>query len=83
MSDAIGKHIWPKKKFIQSEEELCFGGRLQKKMCKHMHCIAKYDQTRFWEDHKTLFYKKFTRKKNNVSSAIKRKLEGKLFVDAS
>ena len=75
LTECVTKEIFPFKKFILLEQELDFGGRLQKRVCYKLN--VEQDQNTWWKENKELIRKRLTKKRNNVQEAIRRKLMSK------
>lgn len=74
LTRCITKEVFPYYKFILLDSELDFGGRLQKRICAKL-CVT-HDQTGYWEMNREKVRTKLTRKRNNVTEAVRRKMTG-------
>jgi hypothetical protein len=74
LTRCITKEVFPYYKFILLDSELDFGGRLQKRRCAKL-CVT-HDQTGYWEMNREKVRTKLTRKRNNVTEAVRRKMTG-------
>ena len=73
LTERVTEEILPFKKFIILEQELDFGGRLQKRVCYKLN--VEQDQNTWWKENKELIRKRLTKKQNNVQEAIRRNTE--------
>jgi hypothetical protein len=60
----------------QRNSELDYGGRLQKRICSKLSVTQ--DPSGYWEMNREMVRTKLTRKRNNVTEAIRKKMTGKL-----
>jgi hypothetical protein len=75
LTRCITKHIFPFQKFILLDSELDLGGRLQKRVCHKLNVW--HDIQGYWESNRELVRVKLTKKRNNVTESIRRKMECK------
>lgn len=76
---AVGDYIYPAKKFILLEEEMAYGGKLQKKVFKNLEGVPK-EETRkeaLWDTVKEAVRNKLNRRRNNVQYEMRKKMAGK------
>jgi hypothetical protein len=74
LTRCITKDIFPFYKFILLDSELDFGGKLQKRICSKLSVTQ--DQAGYWEMNQEKVRTKLTRKRNNVTEAIRKKMTG-------
>jgi hypothetical protein len=74
LSRCITKDVFPYYKFILLDSELDYGGRLQKRICSKL-SIAQ-DRSSYWEKNREKVRTKLTKKRNNVTEAIQKKMTG-------
>ena len=72
LTQCVTKEIFPYYKFILLDSELDYGGRLQKRVCTKL-CVT-HDQAGYWEMNREKVRTKLTRKRNNVTEAIRKKM---------
>ena len=75
LTRCITKEIFPFQKFIILDSELDFGARLQKRICYKL--TVSYDTRGYWENNREKVRAKLTKKRNNVTEAIRKKMIGK------
>jgi hypothetical protein len=75
LTRCITKRIFPFQKFILLDSELDLGGRLQKRVCHKLN--VRHDIQGYWESNRELVRVKLTKKRNNVTESIRRKMECK------
>ena len=71
LTQCITKEVFLYYKFILLDSELDYGGRLQKRVCAKL-CVT-HDQAGYWEMNREKVRTKLTRKRNNVTEAIRKK----------
>jgi hypothetical protein len=76
LTRCITKDVFPYYKFILLDSELDYGGRLQKRICGKL-SVARDQQSSYWEMNREKVRMKLTRKRNNVTEAIRKKMTGK------
>ena len=74
LTQCVNEHICPKQKFIILDEELDFGGELQRCMLNKLKIQGLPEE--FWWNHKEIVRKKPSRKQNNVQEACKENMMG-------
>jgi len=74
LTRCVTRHIFPFQKFILLDSELDYGGRLQKRICYKLNVM--HDPEGYWESNREQIRVKLTKKRNNVTEAIRRKMEG-------
>lgn len=74
LTRCITKNIFPYQKFILLDSELDFGGRLQRRICYKLNVI--HDPKGYWESNREPVRVKLTKKRNNVTESIRKKMEG-------
>jgi hypothetical protein len=75
LTRCITRDIFPFQKFILLDSELDYGGRLQKRICYKLN--VRQDPVGYWETNREQIRAKLTKKRNNVTEAIRRKMGGK------
>jgi hypothetical protein len=75
LTRCITRHIFPYQKFILLDSELDFGGRLQQRICYKLN--VKHDPKGYWGSNREQVRVKLAKKRNNVTEAIRKKMEGK------
>lgn len=75
LTRCITRHVFPYQKFILLDSELDFGGRLQKRICYKLNVL--HDAKGYWESQREPVRVKLAKKRNNVTEAIRKKMEGK------
>jgi hypothetical protein len=75
LTRCITKDVFPYYKFILLDSELDYGGRLQRRICKKLNVTQ--DPSGYWEINREKVRTKLTRKRNNVTEAIRKKMTGK------
>jgi hypothetical protein len=68
----ITKEVFPYYKFILLNSDLDYGGHLQKRVCCKLSVTQ--DQAGYWEMNREKVCTKLTRKRNNVTEAIHKKM---------
>lgn len=81
ISNAVSSKIFPYKKFIQWDEELEHGSKVQRALCRELNVSNKNSQE-FWRSYKEKTRYKMTRKRNNVLEQLRRAMIGKLQKEA-
>jgi hypothetical protein len=74
LTRCITKDVFPYYKFILLDSELDYGGRLQKRICEKL--SVTHDRASYWEMNREKVRMKLTRKRNNVTEAIRKKMTG-------
>jgi hypothetical protein len=74
LTRCITKDVFPYYKFILLDSELDYGGRLQKRICGKL--SVTHDRASYWEMNREKVRMKLTRKRNNVTEAIRKKMTG-------
>jgi hypothetical protein len=74
LTRCITRHIFPFQKFILLDSELDYGGRLQQRICYKLNVV--HDPKGYWESNREAVRVKLTKKRNNVTESIRRKMEG-------
>jgi hypothetical protein len=80
LTQCITKEVFPYYKFILLDSELNFGGRLQERVCSKLNVT--HDQSRYWEMNRERVRTKLTRKRNNVTEAVRKKMTGTSLVES-
>jgi hypothetical protein len=75
LTQCITKEVFPYYKFVLLDSELDYGGRLQKRICGKLNVT--HDEKGYWENNREKVRTKLTRKRNNVTEAIRKKMTGK------
>jgi hypothetical protein len=75
LTRCVTKEIFPFQKFLILDSELDFGARLQKQICYKL--TVTYDVRGYWEHNQEKVRAKLTKKRNNVTKAIRKKMIGK------
>jgi hypothetical protein len=75
LSQCITKEVFPYYKFVLLDSELDYGGRLQRRICGKLNVT--HDPGGYWENNREKVRTKLTRKRNNVTEAIRKKMTGK------
>jgi hypothetical protein len=75
LTQCITREVFPYYKFILLDGELDYGGRLQKRICGKLNVT--HDPRGYWENNREKVRTKLTRKRNNVTEAIRKKMTGK------
>jgi hypothetical protein len=75
LTQCITKEVFPYYKFVLLDSELDYGGRLQKRICGKLNVT--HDERGYWENNREKVRTKLTRKRNNVTEAIRKKMTGK------
>lgn len=73
MSVTVTNDVFPHKKFIQKEEEMEFGKKLQHAVVKGVG-INKDNEKEFWSSVREQVRRTLTKKRNNVMEHIKKKM---------
>lgn len=76
LTRCITRNIFPFQKFILLDSELEFGGRLQKRVCNKLN--VRHDPQGYWDSNRERVRVKLTKKRNNVTELIRKKMESKL-----
>jgi hypothetical protein len=76
LTRCITRDVFPYYKFILLDSELDYGGRLQKRICSKLSVTQ--DPSGYWEMNREMVRTKLTRKRNNVTEAIRKKMTGEL-----
>lgn len=74
LTQCVNEHVYPKQKFIILDEELAFGGKLQKCVLNKLKVQGSAEE--FWRDNKETIRKKLNRKRNNVQEVCRKKMTG-------
>jgi hypothetical protein len=74
LTRCITKDVFPYYKFILLDSELDYGGRLQQRICSKL--SVSQDPSGYWEVNREKVRTKLTRKRNNVTEAIRKKMTG-------
>jgi hypothetical protein len=74
LTQCITKEVFPYYKFVLLNSELDYGGRLQKRICGKLNVT--HDEVGYWENNREKVRMKLTRKRNNVTEAIRKKMKG-------
>jgi hypothetical protein len=74
LTRCITKDVFPFYKFILLDSELDYGGKLQKRICSKL--SVTHDRAGYWETNREKVRTKLTRKRNNVTEAIRKKMTG-------
>jgi hypothetical protein len=80
LTRCITRDVFPYYKFILLDSELNYGGRLQKRICSKL--SVSQDPSGYWEMNREKVRTKLTRKRNNVTEAIRKKMTG-TYIDAT
>jgi hypothetical protein len=80
LTQCITREVFPYYKFILLDSELNFGGRLQKRVCSKL-VNAIHDRSGYWEMNRKRVCTKLTRKSNNVTEAVHKKMTGTSMVE--
>jgi hypothetical protein len=75
ISDAVSKKIFPYKKFVQWDEELEHGSKVQRAICRELN-VTKKNSIEFWRKYKEKTRYKMTKKRNNVLEQLRRAMIG-------
>ena len=75
LTRCITKEVFLYYKFILLDSELDYGNCLQLRICKKL--SMSHDQEGYWEMNREKVQKKLTRKRNNVTEAVRKKMTGK------
>ena len=74
LTQCVNEHVHPKQKFIILDEELAFGGNLQKCILNKLKVQGSAEA--FWRNNKETIRKKLNRKRNNVQEVCRKKMTG-------
>jgi hypothetical protein len=75
LTRCITREVFPFYKFVLLDSELDYGGRLQKRICSKL--SVTHDDRGYWEMNREKVRTKLTRKRNNVTEAVRKKMTGK------